>query len=619
MEKRGQVTIFVIVALVVVASIASYFIIRSIIDQDSSSGEFSDVFSYYEECIGQYAKTGISIAGSKGGFIEDLDYEPGSEYAPFGNQLNLQGSLVPYWYTIKGNGISNENVPTLESIQNQLNGYIGERLSGCSFDIYRLQGLDISLDNAVVQTSINQESVSVKVRSTLTVVSDNSSAQRTDFDLDVPTKFGSLFSQAKEIYEYQQNNLFLENYSYDVLRLYAPVDGVEIQCSPETWVIQDVFENLQSGLSQNLATIKFDGDYHVKSSLDDDRYYYVDVNTRDVDSAQVLYDPSWPSRFEVYGNEGSLLVARPVGDGQGLNSLGFCYVPYHFVYDMMFSTVIRLSSQEDIFQFPVVVVIDKNVPRKAYQSSISIDYGDSSSLCEASTQQVSVQVRDSDGAVANANVRYKCFDQTCPVGETNGNGIVSGNIPGCLNGFIEVDSEGHSSGSFVFSSHNTSNALVYIEKEYPINVSLLVDGLNSNNLAFISFAGDKLSRQAVIPDSPTIGLVQGFYNVTVYQYGNTSIRIPASSSQQCVEAPAGGLAGLFGSTREQCYDISIPATTIESALTAGGKGEIYLTKELLEQGRFSISVQSLPKPNSIDSLQTNYALFETQGVDVIYE
>jgi hypothetical protein len=194
-----------------------------------------------------------------------------------------------------------------------------------------------------------------------------------------------------------------------------------------------------------------------------------------------------------------------------------------------------------------------------------------------------------------------------------------GQVPSCKNGFIEINSENHVPSSTLFSSTNTTEMSIHLNKLYPVKLSLLVDGEKEDGLAFISFVGDEVSSQATIPDSATINLETGFYNVTVYQYGNTSIKIPASSSKQCIEATSGGILGFFGKTEEQCFDVDIPATTISSALTAGGQGEVYLTEELLQRGEFSVSVNSLPLPNSVDSLQTNYALFETQGVDIIYE
>ena len=78
-----------------------------------------------------------------------------------------------------------------------------------------------------------------------------------------------------------------------------------------------------------------------------------------------MYEESWPTRIEIWPAENSLLVAEPIGLEQGLGILGFCYVPYHFVYDFSYPVMIQLFSGDEMFQFPVVVSIDKNKPRLA--------------------------------------------------------------------------------------------------------------------------------------------------------------------------------------------------------------------------------------------------------------
>jgi hypothetical protein len=610
MKKRGQVTIFVIIALVIVVSIAGYFIVRNFINADTNADEFSQVFSYYEGCIEQYTKTGISAAGSQGGYLETGAYEAGSNYAPFGNQLATAGIGIPYWLTITSGGQIKENAPTQAQVEEQLNGYIANRLKDCSMDIFRELGYSVSVSAPNVDTTIASDGVLVKVKSIISVSNENATEQKTDFSLTIPSNFGMLLGEAQKLYQHEQESLFLENYSFDVLRLYAPVDGVDIKCSPSIWNAREVLSELQTGLEGNLASLKFDGE---------NDYFNVDVDMEGVNTAQIIYDPSWPSRFEVYGNEGDLLVAKPIGSQAGLNALGFCYVPYHFVYDMMFPVLFRLTAGEDIFQFPIVVVIDKNVPRNAIQSSFSADYGDEADLCTASTKDIALQVRDSLGPVANAEISYKCFDQSCALGATNENGNIGGKVPACLNGIVEISSTGHTPANLLFSSHNTTNAVIYINKEYPVKVKLLVDNIETKSTSFISLVGDSGSRQAVIPDGAEISLAPGFYNLTVYQYGNTSIRIPASTTNQCVEVSAGGIRGIFGATKEQCFDIAIPETVLDSALTAGGQGEVYLPEELLQTEELIVSVHSLPKPTNIETLENNYALFETQGADVIYE
>ncbi len=607
--KKGQVSIFIIVALIIVLGVGVYFVVKGESNSYTNEKEFSGVFSYYESCISQYTETGLSVAASQGGKIEQEPYLPGSNYAPFGNALVVSGVSASYWLSVSGSGVIEENVPTEQGIENELNSYVSSRLSDCNFDRFRSQGLEIVIEGNDVKSTIAPDGILVKVSSILSVSNENSSASRDEFQVSVESSFGSLFEDAQEIYQKEQKDLFLENYSYDVLRLYAPVDGVEVQCAPKTWVARDVITDLQTGLKENLATLSFG-----KTSEPD--YFHTGLSVES--DVQVIYDPAWPSRFEIYGNKGELLVGEPVGNQFGLQALGFCYVPYHFVYDLMFPVLVRLHSGEDFFQFPVVVVIDKNLPRSQIASNI-IGGSDQTSLCDFATQDIKIDVRSNSEAIKNASIFYNCFDQSCFVGETSTQGRVVAKVPACLNGILEAKADGYSTEAKTFSSSNESEAEIFLEKLHSVQLSLLVDGKKNNGQAFISFDGENGIVQGVIPEVADIEISPGFYNVSVYQYGNSSIRIPATKTTQCQEVSAGGLAGIFGQTKEQCYEINIPETIIDRALTAGGQGELYLSEELLEKGELVLTVNSLPKPTGIDSLEANYALFETQGVDVLYE
>ena len=66
------------------------------------------------------------------------------------------------------------------------------------------------------------------------------------------------------------------------------------------------------------------------------------------------------------------MIAKPIGTQPGLSAMKFCYAPYKFVYDMYFPVLIQVYSKDDaneVFQFPVSVVINKNMPREAANSS----------------------------------------------------------------------------------------------------------------------------------------------------------------------------------------------------------------------------------------------------------
>jgi len=120
-NKQGQVTVFIILAILIVAVIGLFFVFKGDIIKQEVPAELQGVYDYYLSCIELEAIDGGAILGQQGGYIEPPEFEPGSEYMPFSNQLDFLGIGVPYWYYVSGNGIVNEQIPSKAKMQVQLN------------------------------------------------------------------------------------------------------------------------------------------------------------------------------------------------------------------------------------------------------------------------------------------------------------------------------------------------------------------------------------------------------------------------------------------------------------------------------------------------------------------
>ena len=75
-------------------------------------------------------------------------------------------------------------------------------------------------------------------------------------------------------------------------------------------------------------------------STEEGKYFYIDAGVSD--EIRFINSKDWPRNFEVSPSEGILLVANPVGNQPGLGVLGFCYVPYHFVYNVKYPVLIQV-------------------------------------------------------------------------------------------------------------------------------------------------------------------------------------------------------------------------------------------------------------------------------------
>lgn len=619
--KRGQITIFVIVAIVIIAAIVLFFVFRGRIGIGGIPAEFLPVYNLYSDCIKQEAERGIGLIGMQGGRIDIGDYEPGSDYAPFSSHLSFFGSPVEYWYYVSGNGLIKENSVTKGEMEIELEEFLKVRVNECNFDEFYRQGFYINLpeeNDVSVDVSINDNKVNVEVTSDVIVYKEEGSARKTTHEVEIDSKLGKLYDEARKIYDKELEESFLENYGVDVLRLNAPVDGVEVSCSPKIWKTGEVADGLKSAFQDNLASVKFKGDYY---SLDDEEDDYFVVDESVDEPVRFLYSKEWPSKIEIYGDnvDEQLIIAEPVGNQEGLGAMGFCYVPYHLVYDVSIPVMIQVGDGLEIFQFPVVMIIDNNVAKNANLSAV--DYGESEfDICDFKEGKAEIRTFDNNLNPVQARVSFECLDQRCNLGESvleGGDAVLRADISQCVNGRLIAKADGFADKEIVFSSNAESAADIILEREYDINVDVKVDGRDAEN-AIVYFLSDSGTRTAVLPDNDRISLKEANYNIEVYVYGDTGISIPASRKTNCVDVSRGGLFGLFGATKEECFDINYPETKIENALRGGGKTETYILESELESGRIVLEVQSLPSPDSLEQLQLNYEIFNNLDAGVVF-
>lgn len=612
--KKGQLSVFVVVALVIVAGVLIFFLFKDRILGGEVSQELAPVFDFYQSCIEQETKSAITLAGAQGGYVEVPDYFPGSEYAPFSSHLNFLGNPVPFWYYVSGNGLIKEQVPSKNEIENQIARFVEEGIRRCDFESFNRQGFAVEKGEPEVKVEIGETKVNVDVFTDVAVSKGENSARKTSYNAELDSKLGKFYRLATEIYDREKKEAFFENIAVDVLYLYAPVDGVEIQCGPKIWSTLGVMSEIRNGLQENFATLKFNGDYYNLKN-ETRKYFVLDV---DVDEqVNVMYSSDWPTKIEIEGEgvDETIMLAEAIGNQEGLGVIGFCYVPYHFVYDVSFPVMVQFYNNEELFQFPVVVVIDNNVARNALLTSNPDE--EDFDLCEYKTQNVQINVYDINLNPVDANVSYECFNQRCRVGESK-NGKVVGSAPACVNGFLHLRADGFAEKKELFSSNRQSSADVILDREFDVKLNLSIGGRElENGNAIVSFVRDDgLTRTATVPGVEKIKLSEGNYEVKVYVYGNSSIVIPGSTKTQCVDAPREGLLGFFGATEEKCFDINIPDTKIEHSLIGGGSLKSYILESDLEKGGLKIEAAGLPTPNSVEQLQKNFELFETRRINL---
>ncbi len=602
-NRGGQVTIFIIIAVLVVAFVAIFFIFRGQITTERIPANIQPVETFFLNCLEDDVLTGIDVLESQGGYIQLPEFEPGSEFMPFSSQLDFLGNPIPYWYYVSGNNLEREQIPSKRLMEGQLASFVEDEIANCAFNNFYTSGYEIVKGIPNANVLIRDGEVEVNLEMDLEVNFQEQNAVIPRHSKIIKSNLGSLYDSAKSIYDYEQENLFLEERALDTLRLYAPVDGVEVSCSPLTWSADEVFTELEEAIEINTLAL---------NNQEQEDYFNLDLSINPNHEAVFINSKQWPKTFEVLPSVGNILLSNPIGNQPGLGILGFCYVPYHFVYNVKYPVLIQVvdSSTGEVFQFPMAVILQGNNPRESLNGSAGSQ--EIIGLCENRNTPINVNVLDAASNPVDAEIFYECFGERCMIGSGSS---ISEEFPQCANGQIIANADGFKESRETFSTISEGSLTIYLEEIYELPVNLKIGGIDYDGEAIISFTSDEFSSTVIYPEQNTAKLSEGFYNVEVYVYRESELQLEASVIEQCTD-----VQGIFGITRKKCFDVEIPSQVISKVLSGGGQQEYFiLNSELEGTTSIEINVNSLPLPTTIEQLQDNYVLFELNGVDLKFK
>lgn len=608
MKKRaGQVTLFIILAIAILAMIGGYAFFRY--QASKIPTRFMPVEQSFIDCVNVRMEQGAALLGEHGGYIYPPAFEPGSPEYPTSNQLDFMGDGVPYWFYVSGNGIMKEQIPSTSDMQNQLSTFLQDSLARCDFSEFRDRGFDISLNVNKVSTTIRTNNIRTSVDADLVMKFENDSATVSSHNVEINSKLGKFYALALKIFNKEQEETFLENLTVDMLYLYAPTTDSELSCSPKVWRLENISNDLKNAFEGNLLFLRPGAK---------EKYFNLDISTESDENIRFLYSRNWPTRIYTPSDNG-LLIAKPTGSQQGLGILGFCIVPYHFVYDIVYPTLIQIHDEREFFQFPVNVVVKGNKPRQALPgTAFELQ---KQSVCQYKNIGGKVYTYDAELNPIEADISYKCFSEECSIGSTQIVGdkaALDGMFPQCINGLVIANAEGYTEASSIVSSNYEFDTGLILNKLHELNLDVKVGGRSTGNNAIIYFASDKQNQVAFWPEQKSISLAEALYNVTVYVYSDTSITLPETKSHTCIDVPRAGILGFLGATTEKCFDATVPEQKIQSAIVGGGKAEEYLLESMLKgSSTVEVGISGITIPDTIEDVQAVYDKISRSKVDII--
>ncbi len=632
MKKRGQVTTFVILGIIIIAVIGlTYYIINYGIKSEfereqeklASGSEFIPVKNYFDSCIKSVALDGAIILGSQGGYINiPKDDYPINPLLPFSNRLqifNNDALEVPYWFYETSNGIQKTQIPSIDEMELQLENYVNANINECLINFTEFQDYEISgFDDVNTDVTIEDNKIFIEILTKITVEHKGLIQEFDKFLITLDVPLGKLYNKAKEILEKENNEYFFEQKTIDMLILYdeIPYSGLSFTCSPKIWNVENVKQDLRKIIKNNINAI---------NPLTTKQYYKYGIKN-DEGNINFRYEDNWPLFLEVDGGEKVLKESSVYGENNPAASFLrtlFCLNNYHFVYDIKYPILATLNENNFDFSYATMVIIDNNQPREN-RLGINAPFEFDSSICESPSIEVTINSlnQETNSYIENSQVKINCVTTICDLGKTTQQGLKT-KVPACANAVITASKEGYNDARITVDTLDKLDLFFYLKPKYKKQVEIKV--ISGNDLRdplaseFVSFTLNNLDDETqtfLNQEINEIELSEGEYEVSSYimrEYPN-GIKLVSRELEYCTELPKGGFLGVLGFTENRCTKTTIPESKLDQVLVGGAIFKFTLTADQLKNANKITFYTVFNKvPADLQELNDLYNLIQTNS------
>lgn len=522
--KRGQITIFIIVGIVILLAIGLGVVAWKIINEQKPSEDQNKIEvnvalkplqTYIEACLESTARQALVQTALHGGYYAPEEQGvvsiPGRPTESRALEA-FPGEVIPYWsYLASPNTctdclVSTEQPPLTgeryPAVEYQVERAIERNLNTClkDFSMFKADFAIERKSEPAVSVAFGQSDTKVTLTYLLDVTTQaESKSSLKTYTVRVDMPFKKLYDYADEIrrtIDYQPQPFFA-GLSLELITLEAigpddhepippPFGGTKFSRYPGPfWTLSQTRDIVKASLESNINNVQLLGGRNMdfvntSDSLINNYYanYYFSIANPDSDiETRFVYLADWEPYLAVH--PGGQLI-KP-----DLSSSGFPFIPSLkkkvFQYDLSYPVLVQIrqpsqNGEEFLFQFPFEVNLRNNNP---------LDYSDlivqepDYSFCDpalATGSQVNISVVDQSSEGVSADVRYSCLDSSCGLGTALGGRLTNLQLPSCIGGEFIAERDGYKDGRLSFDSADGKNSEPQIVMQKKTSVTIKAKG-----------------------------------------------------------------------------------------------------------------------------------------------
>jgi len=496
-KKRGQITIFIIIGILILIAAAIVFYIYSITAEKKLTPEMIPAITempeelrpvrlYTQECLYQISEEAFRKLGDNGGYIYPekigATFNPLNPTESDGLQFSPESPIkIPYWWYLssKNNCAGNckfsslrpelyrtSGLPNDFSVESQVDNYVNEQLKACldGYLPFKEAGFTIEeLGGLKTTTFIGDYDVNVFVDYPLKLSKGNITYTIDRFYVSLPLPFKPLYDLATEIITSETNLSFLERHTLNMIVAFASLDEGNLPPMSEStfevsagkfWAVEAVKPKIEEMLMnyvpglQVMNTLNFERQIHpgnrIRQAVYDNMVLPLNLDGK-YDAYEVRFDYLgwWPIYFNA-GKDGIISAEYlippiiPIGIQR-----------YSTLYDISFPSLVTISDPAAFNQagYSLRIAMEANIRNnRAIDASFpgfeGINApGQRSMFCnlnQRNSGNITVVVKNklTNKGIPKVSVMYTCGEDSCPIGVTSSNGTIIAQFPVCIGGFV---------------------------------------------------------------------------------------------------------------------------------------------------------------------------------------
>jgi hypothetical protein len=521
MRKKGQVTVFIVLAVVIVIVFLLLTTLKSNTRIDKvKTGPVPESFEPIKQFIEMESKESLSEAlfssGEFCGIVDPKDYDYGEADDPTESLVVKPFSgdrICPYWHFLASSNNCEEDCvygslkPPLNSefkngrlrktsdysIEAQFDRYIKKNLQKLDFKDFEYQGYDVKRSGEVVVTTLISDTIKVVINYPVLAEKDNEKYEMKTFVIEDNFNFKELYEISEAITDAENDKRFLEQFTLSLLSVYSELDEdklpplsrrVEFGKTPMYWPIIDAKQDFRNNILSKVNAIQVLGS---KGYSDETPVpgAVLELDDFDLSDYEIMFTPLYdkPFYFAINGmTDGTIGGSTSISD---LIMFKFSMNDYWMSYDVSYPVMVTLKTEKNGQPYQMQFALEANVRNNQplFQNAVLGNVDSKKTMMCESEQKLSgnivIKTKDSYGYdISDVDLFYKCGETGCFVGKTDSDGYLKTKLPLCVNGVLIPNKEGFVSNYELISTQKNKGENVRLElselKEFQIDAKKLI-------------------------------------------------------------------------------------------------------------------------------------------------